>query len=288
MEAALDQLKQAVCDAGERRSISDADLHDFAANCIVALPVGGEGSRLRSLTDQLGVQKSALRLPNGVSLIEHTILMYREAGFRKFVALVFHRAHSIVDILGDGSSLGVQIAYSQDPEMPVGRGGAIRHALENGSIDHGKSLIVHNPDDVIAQYEGSFPRDAVAAHLAGLEVGTLATAIMVEGVRAPYTGMRLQQGMVVETRAYPFVPIPAHIGVTVFSPTVYPLFENLFDLTKKSDFEGVLFPLLASRNQLYATLIPTESCYQVNDPKSLDNLVHSFRDATECHDATTT
>lgn len=278
MESALDDLRRTVCDPGERAVIDPADLHAFAANAVVALPVGGEGSRLRSVTDTLGIQKNALRLPNGETLIERTIRMYRDEGFREFVALVFHSKSSIVDLIEDGSRLGVHVRYSEDPGTPVGRGGAIRHALENGAIPRTKNLIVHNPDDVIARYPGSFPRDVVAAHLAGIRRGAIATAIMVDGARMPYTGMRLRDGIVEEVTPYPFVPIPAHIGVTLFAPTVYTLFDDLFDLTRRTDFEGVLFPVLAGEGKLYSAIIPTETWFQVNDPKSLDKLIEVVRE----------
>ncbi|MDQ3226050.1 MAG: NTP transferase domain-containing protein [Chloroflexota bacterium] len=278
METALDALRLAVCDPGESAVLGADELHNFASNCVVALPVGGEGSRLRSVTDALGIQKNALRLPNGETLIERTIRMYRDEGFREFVALVFHSKDSIVDLLGDGSRLGVRVVSSEDPGTPVGRGGAIRNALANGAIPRAKNLIVHNPDDVIARYTGSFPRDVVAAHLAGVRRGAVATAIMVDGARMPYTGMRLNKGIVEEVTAYPFVPIPAHIGVTLFSPAVYPLFDDLFDLTRRTDFEGVLFPVLARERKLYSAIIPTVTWFQVNDPKSLDKLMDVVRE----------
>jgi NDP-sugar pyrophosphorylase family protein len=97
--------------------------------------------------------------------------------------------------------------------------------------------------------------------------------MMVEGAAVPYTGMRLNNGLVEEVMAYPFVPIPAHIGVTVFAPAVYDLFDQLFDLTVRTDFEGVLFPVLARQRQLYSAVIPTETWFQVNDPKSLQRLI---------------
>ena len=280
MDSALDTLRQAVCAPGNTPTIGQNQLTEFAANCIVALPVGGEGSRLRTLTDGLGIQKNALRLPNGETLIERSIRMYRQAGFRDFVALVFHRAHSISEVLGDGSALGVRVTYSEDPEMPVGRGGAIRHALDTGAIPRDKHLLVHNPDDAIAGYPGSFPGDIVAAHLAGIDAGAIATAVVVEGMQSPYTGLLLNGGMIEEVTPYPFVPIPAHIGVTLFSPVAYELFDALFDLTKKTDFESVLFPILASKGQLYSAVVPVECWYQVNDPKALDKLSDVVRGET--------
>ena len=281
LDAALQRLGQAICDPGARAELDIADLRDFATECVVALPVGGEGSRLRAVTDALGIQKNAILLPNGESLIERTIRMYRDEGFREFVALVFHGKQSIVDVLQDGSRLGVRVRYSEDPGMPTGRGGAIQHALTGGVIPRGKSLIVHNPDDVIARYAGSFPRDIVAAHLDGRRRGTVATAVMVAGARMPYTGMRLSDGIVEEVSAYPFVPIPAHIGVTLFAPEVFALFDELFDLTRRTDFEGVLFPRLAREGKLYSAIVPTESWFQVNDPKSLHALIDVVREETD-------
>ena len=278
MEAALAALRQAICDPGERANITNQELRDFAARSVVALPVGGHGSRLRSVTEPLNVQKNALRMPNGETMIELTIRMYRDAGFRRFVALVFHRAESIVELLGDGSRLGVEVTYSYDPEIPVGRGGAIRRALENGAIPRSRSLIVHNPDDVIVRYPGDFLRDMVATHLAGLQQGMLATAVMAEGAHAPYTGMSVKNGIVQEVIGYPLVPIPAHIGVTLLSPAVYDYFFDLFDLTRKMDFEGTLFPLLARQRLLYSAIIPNECWLQVNDPRSLDRLVELVRE----------
>jgi NDP-sugar pyrophosphorylase family protein len=273
MDAALTDLGRIVCSSGERANLDEAELRAFAANCVVALAAGGYGSRLQGITELEGVHKTALRLPTGETMLERTIRMYRDAGFQQFVALVFHRAESIIDTLGDGSSLGVQITYSMDPEVPVGRGGAILNALANGSIPRDKSLIVHNPDDVIIRYPGSFPRDIVAAHLAGVERGLIATAVVVGGARVAYTGLAIDNGVVEEVVAYPFVPIPAHIGVTLFSPTVYGFFDELFSLTEKSDFEAVLFPRLAREQRLYTAMIPEGTWLAVNDPKALAQFV---------------
>ncbi|MER3436490.1 MAG: hypothetical protein C4346_02055 [Chloroflexota bacterium] len=278
MDEALTALRSALCRPGRRATLKPEELAKFAASCVVALAAGGHGSRLQSVTEPKGVHKAALTLPSGDTMIERTIRMYRDAGFRDFVALVFHQATSVEEVLGDGSRLGVRVSYSYDPEVPVGRGGAIRNALENGSIPRERSLIVHNPDDQIVRYPGSFPHDIVADHLAGVRQGMIATAVVVDGSRYAYTGLRVNAGVIEEVRAYPLVPIPAHIGVTVFSPAAYEAFTRLFSLTQKSDFEAVLFPELASRRQLYASMIPSDCWIAVNDPKALDQLIHVLRE----------
>jgi NDP-sugar pyrophosphorylase family protein len=272
MKVALENFKNAIYSPGEAAQISNTELQQFADNCVVALAVGGEGSRLKAVTESQQVHKTALRLPDGETMTERTIRMYREAGFRDFVALVFHHAQSVIDTLGDGNHLGVHITYSHDPEHPVGRGGAIRNALDNGSIPRTKSLIVHNPDDQIIKYEGSFPRDIVAGHLAGVQREMLATPVVVDGTPYTYTGMKIEQGVVEQIEMYPFIPIPTHVGVTVFSPDVYDYFTKLFDLTRKVDFESVLFPLLAEEKRLYSFMIPGRCWLSVNDPKALAKL----------------
>ncbi len=273
MQAALDHFRNAIYSPGETAHISNTELRHFAENCVVALAVGGEGSRLQAATGSRQVHKTALRLPNGDTMTERTIRLYKNEGFRTFVALVFHHAQSVIDALGDGSHLGVHITYSHDPERPVGRGGAIRNALDNGSIPRTKSLIVHNPDDQIIGYEGSFPRDIVAGHLAGVQSGMLATAVVVDGTPYTYTGMKIDRGVVEQIEMYPYIPIPTHVGVTVFSPGVYEYFLRLFDLTKKIDFESVLFPLLSQERRLYSFMIPGKCWLSVNDPKALAKLI---------------
>ncbi|HJT58411.1 MAG TPA: sugar phosphate nucleotidyltransferase [Ktedonobacteraceae bacterium] len=272
MKAALENFKKAIYSPCEAARISSAELRQFADNCVVALAVGGEGSRLKAITESQQVHKTALRLPDGETMAERTIRMYRDAGFRDFVALVFHHAQSVIDTLGDGGRLGVHITYSHDPERPVGRGGAIRNALDNGSIPRTKNLIVHNPDDQIIRYEGSFPHDIAAGHLAGVQRGMLATAVVVDGTPYTYTGMKIDQGVVEQIEMYPFIPIPTHVGVTVFSPGIYSYFTKLFDLTRKVDFESVLFPLLAEEKRLYSFMIPGRCWLSVNDPKALAKL----------------
>lgn len=113
----------------------------------------------------------------------------------------------------------------------------------------------------------------VAAHLAGLQKGAIATAVVVEGSRAAYTGFGIRNGMVEEVEPYPLVPIPAHVGVTLFSPAIHDHFLDLFDVRKKSDFEGILFPILADQQRLYSAIIPDECWLQVNDPKALNRLI---------------
>ena len=211
-------------------------------------------------------------------MIEMAIRMYRDAGIKKFVALVFHHAHSIEDRLGDGTGMGVELLYSHDPQKPVGKGGAVRNALDNGSIPEDCNLIVANPDDVILNFPGSFVRFIGSAHIEGEKKGMLATAILAPGQAYASTGMMVVDNQIVDTQMYPFIPVPAHVGITIFSPQILPRFKKLFSLTEKSDFEQVLFPLLAQEKKLWSVGLTKGIWIAVNDLKSYKQLVDILLD----------
>jgi len=272
----LNAWKQQMCTPGSTPDISPETLNDLKAQSVVVLPAGGEGSRLRHLTEEENLQKAALRLAEGDSLIVRTIKMYRDAGLKEFVALVYYKARSVLDELGDGSALGVHIHYSEDPGRPVGRGGAIRHAVENGAIEENATLIVHNPDDQIVNYPGCFVDDVLAGHLKGTQQGMLGTVVVVPETSYAYTGLRIQEGQVTDIATYPPIPVPCHIGVTVLAPATFALFSEMFDLSKKMDFEGVLFPKLVQEERLYAVVIPPACWIAVNDLKGVKKFVEAM------------
>lgn len=273
LQAELDKLAEQIASFHEPPAVSDEQWNTFADNTVVALMAGGESTRYAAVLAGAKVQKTAHQLPNGDSMIEMTIREYRDAGIKRFVALVYHNAHSLEDRLGDGSALGVEITYSQDPEPPAGKGGAIRNALSNGSIPADKNLIVANPDDVIMNYPGSYVRFAGEAHLQGVGQGMLATAVLAHGQRFASTGMMVVDNAVVDTQMYPMIPVPAHVGITVFSPEIFSRFEELFGSTSKSDFEQVLFPLLAKEKKLWSAGLNKGTWIAVNDLKSYNELI---------------
>ncbi len=272
LQTKLNELADHIASFHEPPSVSDADWQAFADNTVVALMAGGESTRYASVLDGVNVQKNAHELPNGDTMIEMCIRAYRDAGIKRFVALIYHSAHSIKDRLGDGSSLGVEIVYCQDPEPPAGKGGAIRNALENGSIPKDCNLIVANPDDVIFDFPGSYVRYIGEAHIEGEKQGKLATAVLAPGQLYAATGMMVVDNAVTDTQMYPFIPLPAHMGITVFSPSILPRFLEVFSLQEKSDFEKVLFPILASENKLWSVGLKKGHWIAVNDLKSYNQL----------------
>lgn len=278
LQTELDNLAQRIASFRKPKPADEATWTSFANKTVVVLMAGGESSRFSSVLEGSNANKNAYELPNGDTMIEMTIRMYRDAGLKKFVALVFHNAHSIEERLGDGSRLGVEIIYSYDPERPVGKGGAVRNALENGSIPLDHNVIVANPDDIILDFPGSFPRYICEAHIEGENKGMQATAVLATGQAYASTGMMVTNNEVVDTQMYPLIPVPAHVGITVFSPSVFARFRELFSLSEKTDFEQVLFPLLAQEGKLWSAGLMDGTWIAVNDLKSYKLLVKKLED----------
>ncbi|MCL5781993.1 MAG: NDP-sugar synthase [Patescibacteria group bacterium] len=278
MKKALKELKKKISKIKKPKKVTDKVWEEFLGKATVVLMAGGESSRFSEVTKGEAVNKNAFCLPNGDSMIEMTIRMYREAGFDDFVALVYHNAKSIENILGDGSKLGVNIRYSYDPEMPVGKGGAIKNAILNGSIKSDRYIIIHNPDDVIVDFAGNFPRHIIHGHHETMNKKGLATVVVVEETPYTFTGMKIKDNRVEQIEMYPQIPIPTHIGVTILSPQAYPFFDKYFDLTKKSDFESVLFPILSRKGLLGAVSIPANCWIAVNNAKSYKELLKRLKE----------
>jgi MurNAc alpha-1-phosphate uridylyltransferase len=86
----------------------------------------GRGERLRPLTDT--TPKPLLDI-NGKTLIEYHLERLADTGFREIVINLAHLGEMIRDRLGNGSTWGLNIHYSQEPDGALDTGGGIQQAL---------------------------------------------------------------------------------------------------------------------------------------------------------------
>src|SRR5262249_34477512 len=105
----------------------------------------GRGERMRPLSD--ATPKPLLEV-GGKPLTGWQLERLVAAGFREIVINVAHRAEAIVSALGDGSRLGVAIAYSREPQ-PLEVAGGISTALP--LLGDGVALIVSG--DLYTEYD---------------------------------------------------------------------------------------------------------------------------------------
>ena len=100
---------------------------------------GGMGTRLRSLSSQLGDRPKPLMPLGGRPLLERQLEWLAGHGVRDVVLCVGHGADQVRATLGDGARLGVRLHYSTEDE-PQGTAGALR--LARGHVT-GASLVMN-------------------------------------------------------------------------------------------------------------------------------------------------
>lgn len=255
--------------------VDEAQVHEFIHNTVCLIPCGGESKRM---ADGKGRHKSTLTLPDGRSILEWTISSYAQWGIKRFVLLVGFYADSVYESVASLDAGDFSIVFSEDPAEGVGRGGAVKHAIESGAVAETENMLVHNSDDVLVNYPGNFLVDVCKTHIQTEALGGLATAVISNETKLPYSCMYIKSGRVISMADAPNVPIPTHVGITVFSPAVQQTFLDMFSYDKKQDFEKVIFPHLAELEKLYTYKIAKRYWYPVNNPKEYAKLLDAFID----------
>ena len=92
----------------------------------VAILAGGLATRLRPITET--VPKSLLEL-NGEPFAVHQLRLLHSKGIQRVVLCVGHLGELVQRVLGNGSTVGVQVDYSFDGPVLLGTAGAVRNAL---------------------------------------------------------------------------------------------------------------------------------------------------------------
>ncbi len=113
-----------VVDVG--REAQSAPTNPEIAHVPVAVLAGGLGKRLRPYTET--IPKALVEL-DGRPFIDYQLDLLHRHGIRRAVMCVGYLGRQIEQHLGNGSTHGMQIAYSYDGERPIGSGGALRRAL---------------------------------------------------------------------------------------------------------------------------------------------------------------
>ncbi len=121
---------------------------------------GGLGTRIRPV---LGQTPKPLAPVNGRPFIFYLIELLRSNGFSELVVSIGYKREVVKAALGDGSSLGVKVIYSEE-ERPLGTGGALKRAAP---LLKGSPFLLCNGDsyvwgDLRAMMEGHTRSGALA------------------------------------------------------------------------------------------------------------------------------
>lgn len=101
----------------------------------------GMGTRLKPLTNTMPKAMVPVR---GKPMIQHIIEKLIGAGFDEIIINIHHFAQQIIDFVNENNSFGIRIEFSDETEMLLDTGGAIKKA--SWFFDDGKPFLIHNVD----------------------------------------------------------------------------------------------------------------------------------------------
>ena len=100
----------------------------------------GLGTRLKPLTDTM---PKALVPVAGKPLLAHVIEKLKAAGCKKIVINIHHFGEMIMDYVKENNNFGIDIVFSDEREMLLETGGAIKHAV---NLLGDEPFLIHNVD----------------------------------------------------------------------------------------------------------------------------------------------
>jgi NDP-sugar pyrophosphorylase family protein len=201
------------------------------------LMAGGDGSRLRPLTD--AIPKPLLRV-GGKPLLEVLIERLRAIGVYQLYVTVRYKSEMIEAHFGDGGRLGVRIRYVRE-EVPLGTAGALARLPD--SLTEPFFLI---NGDILTKCDFLAMLDFHRRHRAALTVGTVPHTI-----ELPYGVLRMEGERLDRIEEKPRLDFTINAGVYVVDPSALPVIprDRAFDapelipLLRRTGGAVVAFPI---------------------------------------------
>lgn len=100
----------------------------------------GLGTRLKPLTDTM---PKALVPVGGKPLLYHVIEKLKSAGCKKIVINIHHFGDMIIEYVKENNNFGIEIVFSDERQMLLETGGAIKHAVD---LLGDEPFLIHNVD----------------------------------------------------------------------------------------------------------------------------------------------
>jgi NDP-sugar pyrophosphorylase family protein len=191
----------------------------------------GLGTRLKPLTDTM---PKALVPVGGKPLLAHVIEKLKAAGCKKIVINIHHFGDMIIDYVKSQNNFGVEILFSDERQMLLETGGAIKHAVD---LLGDEPFLIHNVDilsnvDLKALIAAHSEAGSAATLLVSKRNSTRALLFSPEGdltawtnkttgeVKTPYENIKIASlaGSVTGLEEFAFS------GIHIFSPRLFKYF----------------------------------------------------------------
>lgn len=184
----------------------------------------GLGTRLKPLTDTM---PKALVPVGGKPLLAHVIEKLKAAGCKKIVINIHHFGDMIIDYVKSQNSFGVEILFSDERQMLLETGGAIKHAVD---LLGDEPFLIHNVDilsnvDLKALIAAHSKADSAATLLVSKRNSTRALLFNSEGNLTAWTNKTTGE----VKSPYSDIDISnlnefAFSGIHIFSPRLFKYF----------------------------------------------------------------
>lgn len=184
----------------------------------------GLGTRLKPLTDTM---PKALVPVGGKPLLAHVIEKLKAAGCKKIVINIHHFGDMIIDYVKSQNSFGVEILFSDERQMLLETGGAIKHAVD---LLGDEPFLIHNVDilsnvDLNALIAAHSEADSAATLLVSKRNSTRALLFSPEGNLTAWTNKTTGE----VKSPYSDIDISnlnefAFSGIHIFSPRLFKYF----------------------------------------------------------------
>lgn len=201
---------------------------DFPRTALVL--AGGKGERLRPLTND---RPKPMVEVNGKPILYHHLTWLSHQGISRTILCTGYLGDVIDEYFKAEPIQGMSIECLQEIN-PLGRGGALRHAFENSSIED-EFVVATNGDILTGQ---SIP-EMFEFH----QKLKVRATILLKDLVSPYGIVDLDKSSLVRGfREKPTLPFSFNAGVYIFSSELFPRFPV------KGDHETMLFPELAAES----------------------------------------
>ena len=233
----------------------------------VVVMAGGEGKRMGFIK----TPKPLIQL-NGEPLLRRCIRYMASNGFKEFVVLT--KFEEVVKEAEKAcSELGASARRCLDPPLKkVGKGKALKHAIEKGAIDANRRIFIAFPDDIFL--DETLPLRFLSSHIEVVNrLGVHASAAVTTGLQLPWGCAEIDPlGLATSFREKPVLPVHASVGLYILEPPALKTLLNIVDMTAEEaiEFESTLLPLLAEQRKLHAFIVPRDVWLPINTLKELE------------------
>jgi NDP-sugar pyrophosphorylase family protein len=250
-----------------------AHLSHQAKQTQVAVMAGGEGKRM----GYINVPKPLIEL-NGETLLARCIRYMASNGFQEFIVLTkFQEVAREAEKLKAG---GYSVRCSMDPPLrKVGKGKALKHALETGALDPERRIFIVFPDDLFL--DESLPLRFLSSHIEAVNrLAVWGSVAVTAGLQLPYGYVEIDSlSLATSFKEKPVLPIHASTGLYIFEPQALRLLQETVDMKSEEpvEFENVLLPRLAEKAKLHAFIVPRDAWLPVNTLKELEEATKTLK-----------